>query len=65
MLISMVGSLKLKSLKDFAKTTLPQGSAVRELIMSEPDDLSDDEFHVKAGMWMKLLKRDLAVRHIC
>jgi hypothetical protein len=62
--MSTVSELKLKSLKEFAKTTLPPNTSVRELIMSEPDNLSDDEFRVKAGMWMKLLKKDLAIRHI-
>lgn len=62
MLETITDRLRLKSLKEFVKKTLPPKSTVRELILSEPDDMTTEAFTAKVSIWMTLLKKELAQR---
>jgi hypothetical protein len=52
-LVSMV------ELKNLARTMLPSSSALRDLILSEPDTISSEAAVVKVGMYSRLLYREL------
>ena len=52
-LVSMV------DLKNLARDKLPPSSALRGLILSEPDYLPDGEVMIKVRMYSKLLYREL------
>jgi hypothetical protein len=52
-LVSMV------DLKNLARAKLPPSSALRDLILSEPDYLPDGEVMIKVRMYSKLLYREL------
>jgi hypothetical protein len=45
-----------RPLKQFALQSLPPNSALRSILLSEPDSLSCEEFLVKLGMWLKLIR---------
>jgi hypothetical protein len=47
-------SLDLKRLKDWASSSLPCGSYLRELILSEANTLSRESFLAKLPVWLKL-----------
>ena len=49
--------VRITSLKEFALDRLSQGLPLRDLLLSEPDELSPNEFLVKCEVWLKLLKR--------
>lgn len=46
-------------LKTLARRMLPTSSALRDLILSEPDYLPNDEVTVKVRMYSKLLYHEL------
>ncbi|MDA4131838.1 MAG: hypothetical protein OK454_01755 [Thaumarchaeota archaeon] len=46
-------------LKKLARTRLPSSSALRDLILSEPDYLPDEEVRIKVKMYSRLLYREL------
>ena len=46
-------------LKNLARAVLPSSSALRGLILSEPDFLPSDEVSVRVRMYSKLLYREL------
>jgi len=46
-------------LKKLAGTNLPPSSALRDLILSEPDYLPDGEVMIKVRMYSRLLYREL------
>jgi hypothetical protein len=46
-------------LKNLARTMLPPSSALRDLILSEPDTIPSEAAVVKAGMYSRLLYREL------
>jgi predicted thioredoxin/glutaredoxin len=46
-------------LKNLARAKLPPSSALRDLILSEPDYLPDGEVMIKVRMYSKLLYREL------
>lgn len=48
-------------LKTLARRMLPTSSAFRDLILSEPDYLPNDEVMIKVRMYSKLLYRELKV----
>ena len=52
-LVSMV------DLKKLAGTKLPPSSALRDLILSEPDYLPEDEVMIKVRMYSRLLYREM------
>ena len=49
--------VRITLLKEFALERLSQGLLLRDLLLSEPDELSPNEFLVKCEVWLKLLKR--------
>ena len=51
--VSVVG------LKNLARSSLPSSSALRELILSEPDYLPKEEVAIKVKMYSKLLYREM------
>jgi len=46
----------LRKLKVFAHNRLPIESPLRNLILTEPDQLPSSEFLVKASVWLRLLR---------
>jgi hypothetical protein len=52
---SQSGTVDVRRLKDFA-LTLPKGSSLKDLLVSEDDELDVREFLVKMGVWLKLLR---------
>jgi hypothetical protein len=52
-LVSMI------DLKNLARTMLPSSSALRDLILSEPDTISSEAAVVKVGIYSRLLYREL------
>ncbi len=46
-------------LKKLAGTKLPPSSALRDLILSEPDYLPEEEVMIKVRMYSRLLYREL------
>ena len=51
-------SIDIKPLKEFAYN-LPKSSVLREILLSEKDQLTTEEFVSKMEIWLKLLNRDL------
>lgn len=47
----------IKPLKEFALEKLPQNSALREVLLSEKDDLTVDGYLAKLNIWLMLLRR--------
>ena len=59
--ISMKGNrceVSIKSLKKWAEKELPEGSALREVLLAEKDSLEGKEFLAKAELWLKLVKME-------
>lgn len=54
------GVVSLVELKMLARTKLPASSALRQLILSEPDYVPADEIVVKVKMYSRLLYRETA-----
>lgn len=44
----------MRSLKKFALNSMPRGSHLRELILSDRDSLTPEEFVVRVELWLKL-----------
>ena len=53
--------VKVASLKPLVKSFLPSGSALRELILSQPEEMDALEYVVKIGDWLSLLNMEVAV----
>jgi len=51
--------VSIVDLKNLARTTLPSSSALRDLILSEPDHVREDELLIKLRLYSKLLYREL------
>jgi len=51
--------LNLKSLKQFALENLPKSSTLRDILLSEPDQIPQTEFLTKLDIWTKLLNMEL------
>jgi hypothetical protein len=49
-------SVNIRKLKDFAFERLPQTSYLRQIILSENEQLSFAEFLAKLNVWMRLLR---------
>jgi len=54
------GLIDIRRLKTFAYDNLPRSSILRDLLLSEPDELPKTEFMVKIGLWLKISRRELA-----
>jgi len=50
--------VNLRELKEFVLINLPKKSLLRDLILSEKEDVTANEFVVKIDMWLKLLRRE-------
>jgi len=48
--------INIRKLKDFVFTELPRSWALREIILSERDELDASEFVAKAEIWLTLAK---------
>lgn len=66
------GPVNIAELKELARDALPVSSALRHLILSEPDLLPAGEAAVKAKMFSRLLQREVeregtrqAFRRLC
>jgi hypothetical protein len=53
------GVVSLVELKKLVRTKLPPSSALRDLILSEPDYLPEEEVMIKVRMYSRLLYREL------
>jgi len=51
--------VSIVDLKNLARIKLPSSSALRDLILSEPDYLPDEEVRIKVRMYSRLLYREL------
>jgi hypothetical protein len=51
--------ISIRKLKDFAFSELPRGWILREVILSERDELDASDFVAKAEIWLKLAKRTI------
>jgi hypothetical protein len=49
--------VRITSLKEFALSRLSQAQPLRDLLLSEPDELSTNEFLIKCEVWLKLLRQ--------
>jgi hypothetical protein len=50
------GRVNISRLKDFAFSELPRSWILREIILSERDELDVSEFVAKAEVWLKIAK---------
>lgn len=50
--------INTRQLKKLALEQLPEGSALRYVILAEKDELSGEEFMAKLDIWMMLLNRE-------
>ena len=50
--------VNLKKLKEYALTNLPKNSHLRDLVLSEKDEIDAEEFVVKISMWLKLIRME-------
>jgi hypothetical protein len=51
--------VSIVDLKNLARTRLPSSSALKDLILSEPDYLPAEEVRIKVKMYSRLLYREL------
>jgi hypothetical protein len=51
-----ISSVNLRSLKRFAVEYLPAGSPLREVLVTEEDEISAIDFLAKARVWLTLLR---------
>lgn len=52
-------TVDIVELKQLARSKLPTSSALRDLILSEPDCLPEAELLIKVRMYSKMLYREL------
>jgi hypothetical protein len=55
----MQGRVRIRRLKEFASERLPGGSTLRDLILTEEDELAPEEFLAKMDLWLKMFRREL------
>jgi hypothetical protein len=49
--------INIRSLKQFAFEMLPKESPLRDLLLTEKDEMPAEEFIIKLEIWLKLLKK--------
>jgi len=49
-----------RQLKDFALEKLPKGSALRDVLLAEDDELDAEVLLAKADVWLKLFKQEFS-----
>jgi hypothetical protein len=54
--------VSILSLKRLAERTLNEGSQLRSLILSEPDELPREEYIVRAKVYARLLEQELRTK---
>jgi hypothetical protein len=54
----MQGRVRIRRLKEFASERLPGGSTLRDLILTEEDELAPEEFLAKMDLWLKMFRRE-------
>ena len=54
------GVVSMIDLKNLARTMLPSSSALRDLILSEPDYLPSSEVVIKVRVYSRLLYREIS-----
>ena len=54
------GVVSMIDLKNLARTMLPSSSALRDLILSEPDYLPSSEVLIKVRVYSRLLYREIS-----
>ena len=52
----------LRGLKRFVQDVLPRDSVLRELILREEDEISGEDYLVKATMWLKMIRIEARAR---
>ena len=53
-------TLKTSRLKEFAISALPEGSALRNILLGEMDEVDVDEFVAKIDIWLRLLRKEFS-----
>jgi len=53
----MARRVDIRSLRKLAEERLPRGSPLRELLLTERDELEAREFLAKLDVWLRLLRR--------
>ena len=56
------GSVEIKELKSFVTRLLPLDSALRELILRQPDHIDASEFIARTADWLNLLDIETSKR---
>ena len=49
--------VSIKTLKTFVYENLPASSPLRDLILAEPERMPVQEFIIKTGIWLRLMRR--------
>lgn len=52
--------VNISNLKGFAMTNLQAAPALRDLILSENDEMTVEEFLAKMDVWLKLFRREVS-----
>jgi len=52
--------INIRSLKELAMRKLPKESVLREVILSDKDELGVEEYLAKVDVWFKLLRREFS-----
>ena len=50
--------INITSLKSLVRSELPHGAPLREVVLAERDELTEDEYLLKTEIWLKLLRSD-------
>lgn len=50
--------INIRTLKEFAISNLQRGSPLRDVILSEKDEVGVEEFLAKLGIWLRLLRME-------
>ena len=48
--------INITPLKSLVRSRLPQGAPLREVLLVELDELTDDDYLLKARLWLALLR---------
>ena len=52
--------VNIKKMKEFALSSLPEGSVLKRILLSEKEEVDAYEFVVKVSVWLELLKMDFS-----
>ena len=51
-------AVNIKPLKGLVATNFPVNSIVRTLILEEPETMPAEEYVIKVGIWLRILRRN-------